>query len=153
VKLHLTKKEYRALVDLLQVADWILHSHSVKPEEFSSAHEAVMKKILSFSEEMQCEDIIEHDKSRDEYYETPEYEAFLQEKFIEPYNAQTFWEELADRLATRDALREIGEEKFQSMEPMERVIFLGEKTDAYENEFEEHGLECLTIIRNNLTTN
>ncbi len=58
-----------------------------------------------------------------------------------------------DRLAMRDAVREIGEDNLKTMEPLKRVKLLSDKTETYENEFEEHGLECLTLIRNNLTAN
>lgn len=53
----------------------------------------------------------------------------------------------------RDAVREIGEDNLKTMEPLKRVKLLSDKTETYENEFEEHGLECLTLIRNNLTAN
>ncbi len=153
MKLHLTKKEYRALLDLIAVGDWVLHSHTVQDKDCSVTHRAVMKKIFSYSSEMQCEDLVEYDQKTDECYETCAYEEVIQEVFIQPYNDETFWEELADRLAMRDAVREIGEDNLKTMEPLERVKLLGDKTDTYENEFEEHGLEYLTIIRNNLTAN
>lgn len=153
MKLHLTKKEYRALLDYIAIGDWVLHSHVVHEEDCSVEHRAVMKKLFSFSKEMQCEDLIEYSQATDDYYETFAYEEALQEAFIQPYNNETFWEELADRLATRDAMREVGEDKLKTMEPLERVKILSDKTESYENEFEEHGLEYLTIARNNLTTN
>ena len=138
---------------MLQVADWVLHSHSIEPVEFHSAHKAVMKKILSHSQEMDAGDIIEYDKKDDEYYETSAYEDFLQATFIQPYDTETFWEELADALAQRDILREIGEEKLQAMDPFERMCLLSNKAETYENEFEEHGLEYFKLQRDNLATN
>ena len=153
MKLHLTKKEYRALLDLITVGDWVLHSHTVQDKDCSITHRAVMKKIFSYSSEMQCEDLVEYDQKKDEGYETCAYEEVIQEAFIQPYNEETFWEELADRLAMRDAVREIGEDNLKTMEPLRRVKLLSDKTETYENEFEEHGLECLTLIRNNLTAN
>lgn len=111
MKLHLTKKEYKALLDLIALRDRVLHSHVVQDNDCSTEHRAVMKKVFSFAKEMQCENLIEHDSQRDEYYETFLYEEDLQEDFIQHYKDATFWEELADRLAKRDAVRELGEEK------------------------------------------
>lgn len=147
VKLQLTKKEYRALLDMLHVADWVLHSHAIQPEDVSAPHKAVMKKILSYSSEMDVSDLISYDQADDAYYETREYEEFLQNMFIEPYDQETFWEELADHLAQRDALREFGEEKLRTMDRWERGHRLGEKSNAYEKEFAEYGLERFTLTK------
>lgn len=46
-----------------------------------------------------------------------------------------------------DVVRDIGEDKLETMESMERFVLLSKKSDAYENEFEEHGLEYLAITR------
>ncbi len=141
------------MLDLIAVGDWVLHSHTVQDKDCSVTHRAVMKQIFSYSSEMQCEDLIEYDQKKDECYESCAYEEVIQEAFIQPYNEETFWEELADRLSMRDAVREIGEDKLQSMEPLARIKLIGEKTDVYENEFEEHGLEYLKLQRDNVTTN
>lgn len=111
MKLQLTKKEYKALLDMLHVADWVLHSRMIQPEDGSAPHKAVMKKILSYSSEMDVSDLVSYDQADDAYYETRAYEEFLLEMFIEPYDQETFWKELADHLVQRDALREFGEEK------------------------------------------
>ena len=153
MKLHLTKKEYRALLDLIETGDWIIHSRDNPSKEDLSTHKALMQKILSHAQEMQCDDLVIYDHQFEKYFETREYENFIINNYIDPYDEDNFWEELADRLARRDLERQLGEEKLYQMEPVERAQILFEKSVTYENEFEEHGLEYLAIVRDKLISN
>ena len=149
MKINFTKKEYRLLVDLLYLSDWILNSHVVDIEkEGYPEHKALHKKILSNYKEMDAEDIITYDKELDDYFETGEYSESLHEQFLDPYEEKTFWDELIDRLAVRDLAKEVGEEKFRTMERMERFTRLEELSEHYANEFENHGLEHVQIQKN-----
>jgi hypothetical protein len=143
VKINFTKKEYRLLLEMLYLADWMMESHSV--DTVHKEHEKLRKKILSHYREMSTEDIIEYSEANDDYYELREFDDYIHEEFIDPYNTEIFWEELADRLSTRDAIAELGSDRFKSMDGMERVIKLGELADRYEDEFESHGLERVII--------
>ncbi len=134
---------------MLGVADWIMNSHLVPPDKGHKAHDELKKKLMSHYKEMGAEDIIEHDKDLDGYYELRVYEEYLQEEFIDPYDDDTFWEELIDRLSERDIIRQIGEEALRNMDGMERVKRLGEISDFYAQEFEEHGLSRLIIKEEN----
>jgi transposase, IS30 family len=66
---------------------------------------------------------------------------------------KSIWSELIDRLATRDLINEVGEEKYYSMEYMERAKRLMDFEDRYGNEFEKNGLENLRIKQHNLVEN
>ena len=67
------------------------------------------------------------------------------EKFIDPYDDETFWEELIDRLSERDLVRQVGKEALRNIDAMERMKRLGGISDFYAQEFEEHGLNRLNI--------
>ena len=65
--------------------------------------------------------------------------------FIDEFENHTFWEELVDRLASRDMLRELGEEKVQAMDRKEYFTTHQDYERRYREEFEEYGLERLEI--------
>lgn len=146
MKIHFTKKEYRLLVDMLHIADWVMHSHQLIDERGHKDHEDLYNKIKSYYREMEAEDIIEYSKETDNYYETRKYEEKTLEEFIAPYDEDIFWEELVDRLAKRDVFRKIGIEKYNAMELEERIRTMSKVVEQYEDEFEEHGLDRVKIM-------
>jgi len=143
IKINFTKKEYRLLLEMLYLADWVMESHNV--DCLHVDHSILRNKILSSFIEMGAEDIIDHADTDGEHYETQEFEMLMHEEFIKPYNTETFWGELANRLSMRDLMKKVGPEKFQSMDNMERFLKLGELSDEYNEEFWEHGLERIVI--------
>ena len=145
MKINITKKEFRVLVEMLYLADWMMHSHAIGEEQHHHEHEQLRKKILSHYKEMGAEDIIEYSEKLNDFYETSDYDEYIHEKFIEPYDNECFWDELIDGLAERDVVNEIGIEKLKSMEGIERVMKIEEAKERYVNEFEEHGLKHVTV--------
>ena len=146
MKIHFTKKEYRLLLDMLYIADWVMNSHQLINERSHKEHEDLYNKIKSYYREMEAEDLIEYSKETDSFYETREHEEKTLEEFITPYDEDIFWEELVDRLAKRDVFRKIGIEKYNKMELIERIKTMSEATEQYENEFEEHGLDRVKVM-------
>jgi hypothetical protein len=146
MKIHVTKKEYRLLVDMLYLSDWIMHSHCIGDEQRHHEYEKLRKSILSHYKEMGAEDIIEYSKENDAYYETRDYDDYIHEKFINAYNEEIFWEGLIDKLIMRDLIKEIGVEKYNTMEEMERFKKISEVEERYANEFTSHGLENVKIV-------
>lgn len=144
MKIHFTKKEYRLLVDMLCIADWVLHSRDMVDKPQHIEHHDLYQKLLSLHKEMGAEDIVENDDST--YYETGSYEEELMEKFIKPYNGETFWEELVDRLAMRELSKTVGFERFQEMDIEEQAKVMTDIVNRYEDEFEEHGLDRVKIL-------
>ena len=131
---------------MLYIADWVLHSHELIDERSHKEHEDLYDKIKSYYREMEAEDLIEHSKETDSYYETREYEEKALEEFISPYDEEIFWEELVDRLAKRDVFRKIGVKEYNAMELEERIKTMSPVVDRYEDEFERHGLDRVKIM-------
>jgi hypothetical protein len=73
MKINITKKEYRLLLDVLYLGDWMLTAHD--PEEVSEKekYQDVIQKFYSYAEEMGFGNLIEADKESNKYYETREY--------------------------------------------------------------------------------
>jgi len=143
MKINLTKKEYRLLVETLYLAEWIMHSHEIQSTH--KEHVALKKKIFSHYKEMGAEDIINHEKESDEYYELAKFDEKMHQKFITDYNDKIFWDELLERLAERDVIMEVGLEKYHSMDLIDKGITTDKVKARYAAEFEEHGLKNIII--------
>lgn len=150
MKINFTKKEYRVLLEMLYISDWVISSHVTEIDP-NKDHGALRKKILSHYKEMGAADIVEYNKDHDEYYEMVDLEDHMQEEFLDPYNYSFFWDELIDSLARRDFIKEVGSVKYSQMEPLERATGTDKYKSLYANNFEEFGLKNLHLISENDT--
>lgn len=144
MKIELTKREYEALLDMVCLGDCVLHGYTVG--EAKDVHSKVEQKILSQAAEAGCDDRIVYDPELKKYYPTQEYEESDGiQGVLEDYENESFWGELADRMASRDLERKYGAAKLDAMRQDERMHVYFEAEDAYEREFEEHGIERLSV--------
>ena len=143
MKIHFTKKEYLILVDMLSLSDWMMHSHETDNKH--NEYKVLRKKILGYFKEMGAENRIEYSNKLDNYFETESYDTEIQEKFIDPYDEETFWEALIDRLGKRDVINQMGVDAFEKMDWLERAEIISEVCDSYANEFSQQGLKNLQI--------
>jgi hypothetical protein len=67
------------------------------------------------------------------------------QSFIDEFENDSFWTELVNRLAIRDMVRELGQEKAQAMDVRERLARRLDYEERYDQEFQAHGLERLAI--------
>ena len=94
---------------------------------------------------MDAEDIIEYSEELDDYFEKRHYEDQMHDLFVDPYDNETFWEDLSGRLAERDLIKAIGIDKYRSMESIDRVTQLAKIEEKYSKEFEQNGLEKIHV--------
>ena len=142
MKINFTKKEYATLVEMLLMADWVLHAHETGPTKETIPYAELRRKVLSHHKEMGMEDAFEYDPEEGEYYETKDYEDNAPHmEFIDAFTEQTFWDTLASKLASRDfaALQAVGSGEPLSEE--ERLVKMWEIEEHYQDEFEAHGLD------------
>lgn len=146
MKINITKQEYRALLDLLGIAGWVLHAHRDDNATRTAEYRAIEQKIYAMAAEYGYEDLIVHDEEENKYFPTAEYEEegpVLE--FVDDYNDETFWKELVERLAMRDVLTRIGKQEFHAMNVEERLKKLDAAIGVYEDEFAKNGLNRLQI--------
>lgn len=144
MQINISETEYRLLMDMLYLSDWMMNSHD-ETGNANPEYRALRKKILAYSKDAGAEDKVKFSKEDDEYYELAEYEDMLQEKFIDEYDNETFWEELIDRLSNRDLMSEMSAKEITNMEFSERIERLSKFEEKYESEFEHNGLNNLKI--------
>lgn len=146
MKINITKKEYRLLLDILYLGDWMLTAHDQKEVPEKEKYQDVIQKFYSYAEEMGYENLIEADKASNKYYETREYEDTSEvDEIIENYNIATFWDELVSGLAMRDAEETEGNDAINKMSPEERIQLLHPLEERYHEEFMANDLTNLKI--------
>jgi hypothetical protein len=147
MQLQLTPDEYRLLLDTVSIADWVMHAHDEEDREDTAEHRALFQKIYAQAAEAGCGDLVAHDEELGGYYETERFEAESPvQALIEEYDEDSFWDELASRLAWRDAAREEGEERLDAMGGRKRAVLLAKLEEEWSAELEEYGLERLDVV-------
>ena len=153
MQINFTKEEYRSLLDMLHIADWVIHAHKKDIESGELEYQTVHMKLLSYYKEMESTDIVKYSEEDQEYFPSPAYEEKMLTDFIFPYDNNVFWVELIDRLSTRDLIQEIGPDEYDALNPDERADKVLQCVEEYENEFEEHGLQNIEVVRDEVYLN
>lgn len=143
MKIDITKKEYRQLLDMVEIAEWVLNSRSTGPSDEAKEYSDIYQKILSYAKDMGYENLVTYDKDLDGYFATAEYEESEHMRYIEEFEDDVFWEALPHRLAVRDLVKQFGEQKYEEMGFEERVSKLIELESIYNKELEENGIDNL----------
>ena len=146
MKINITKKQYRLLLDILSIAEWVMDAYKVEEDPKSKPYKEVEQLFLSRAKEFGFDNLVEYDREDDKYYPTREYEDLETDRvFIDEFEDDVFWEELCNRLAKRDLMRTHGVEKVARMEILERLTTQDKIIEKYQNEFYENGLENLIL--------
>ena len=143
MKMDFTKNEYRFLLDMVEMAEWVLNSRKTDSSDEVKEYSEVYQKILSHAKEMGFENLITYDENLDGYYATAEYEESEHMRYIEEFEDDVFWEALPHRLAVRDLVEQFGEMKYMEMEFEERVSKILDLEEIYNKELEENGIDNL----------
>ncbi|MFC5406879.1 hypothetical protein [Cohnella soli] len=140
MKIVLTKKQYRDLIELLFLGNWLANASRTGAEgdERLEKYEEIQYFILSYAKQFQADDVVKAEGN--EFYTTMDFEEKLM-PVVEEYDDYIFWEQISMKLAKRDLLREIGPVSNLKAEHKERMYEIEEQ---YEIEFEKNGLKNLT---------
>lgn len=147
MKIDLTRKEYRDLLDILAIANWVLNAHKVDREPRTARYDKLEQKLLALAKEMGYENLVEHAPEHNRYFPTREYEeTSAAQAFITEYDNDSFWEEMTARLAERDLVRQLGgHDRIATLSPEELFEKLGKLEEYYGTEFSRNGLENLQL--------
>ena len=100
MKINFTKKEFVTLLEMIDIANWVISAHKVEKGPIEEPYESLEGKLFALSSEFGCEEKVKYSKELDGYYPTHFFEMESPHRnFIDEYNEETFWDELIDRLA------------------------------------------------------
>ncbi|MHC1745667.1 MAG: hypothetical protein AB9895_00800 [Negativicutes bacterium] len=141
MKINLTKREYQSLMDVLYIADWVMSAFDETGNSKPDPHDQLEQKLLSYAKDFGFEDYVEQDKSAGRYYPTRLFEdETIATEIIDQYDENTFWDELAHRLAQRDIELKYGREQLAEMDMAQVFEEMSIIEDEYNEKFEETGL-------------
>lgn len=146
MKIDITKKEYRTLLDVFHLADWVLHAYKTEEDPETEAYRALEQKILALAAEMGFEPLVAYDAETGKYFPTREYEdqSLVMDAIVD-YDNESFWDELTERLAYRDLIVQEGKDKVLGMDFEERFAKTEALREKYSDEFYRNGLSRVVI--------
>jgi hypothetical protein len=145
--IEISKKEYRNLLDLLYMGEWLLDANDVSPDPKKKKYREIVHKFYSYAKEMGFENLIVYDKQLKQYFPTREYEEMsMCLQYIGEYEDESFWDELVNRMTERDLQIMIKEGVVKKPSSFEEVLRIGHPIETkYEDEFEKNGIDNLII--------
>ena len=146
MKINFTKQEYIALLEMLEAAEWLMHSRNEKIEK--TPHTEIKKKLFSYYKEMGAEDYIVYSKELDDYFATQAVEVKMHDEYIDPYDNHLFWQTLSDELAKRDLRTQMDSKERIDLAKEEQMKKFTALVEWYEGEFTQHGLSRVSITGN-----
>lgn len=142
MKINFTKKEYRLLITMIEIADWVMNSFHAQERTDTKEHRVLRNKILDHADEMGMKGC--YQKNDDTYYETAEYEEnSKQPEFIEEYDEESFWDQLVTRLSERDYVQKYGDEEVDFETKIRRLT---EIENRYAEEVNNFGLSNIVVV-------
>ncbi|OPJ57801.1 hypothetical protein [Clostridium oryzae] len=152
MKINFTKKQYRKLLDLIYAGEMVVNSVRDSEEKLTE-YEELEQYMYSFAKDFGFDDLFKYDVDLDSYMLTEKYEDEDIFKYINDYDNYVFWQQLAARLSTRDALLEINKDKNkkQQQEPLtdkeSNALFKLQTRfeKKYYREFDKHGLNNVNV--------
>jgi hypothetical protein len=147
MKIDISKEEYLVLLQMLEMAQWVVGSYVAGEQPEAKPFDDLEQKILALAKEFGQESLVKFNKELGQYFVTGQYEETSSAmEFVDKFENDSFWENLINRLAERDVIKEVGSKVLSEMEPKERLMAFGEREDMYVEEFETYGLERIEIV-------
>ncbi len=123
MNVEISKQEYRDLLDILSMADWVMTAHNSGKDGRTESYERLIQKFYSLAK----------DTSRSW-------------EFIDEFTEDAFWDELTHRMTERDMARQAGGyEQLRSLSREEWSALEAPIHERYSEEFYRSGIERLEI--------
>ncbi|MGZ4997024.1 MAG: hypothetical protein ACXV8J_04225 [Methylobacter sp.] len=134
------------MLDVIYMANWILHAHDSEGRSDTKEYLDLFQKLMAYAKDMGCEDLVEFDEQQKKYAES----FIFEEKspalaYIDEFENGSFWAELISRLAHQDALIELKANDPQEVETEELFAAISKSEDKWSKEFEAFGLSRIRL--------
>jgi hypothetical protein len=156
IQINLSRDELRRLLHLVYIATWVMGAHRTEEDPRAAPYDELEQKLYALAARHgfagksgdPAEDLLDYAEEHQKYFPTIYFDEGEARVFLDEYDDDTFWDELAYRLAERDAVQEAGGfERYAELSGMERVERAGRFEELYAGEFYENGLEHVRIVR------
>jgi hypothetical protein len=146
MQVSITRKEYKTLLEILEISGWVLHSHKTEKDPRTQKFRDLEQKFFALAADMGYPDFFVYDEKLKSYSPTDIHEETIDVfDYIEEYDDDTFWDKLGEMLGFRDLIDQIGEDAVADMDPGERFMKIEEMSSRYFDEFFENGIKRLYV--------
>ncbi|MDB5178668.1 MAG: hypothetical protein JWN01_611 [Patescibacteria group bacterium] len=139
MNVQLTSDEYRKLIELAYLGEWMINAHH-DPDFQDEAAGKVLQHLLS----AHPVEGATRDDETGEYLMDTEWTERLYDDYVVDYDDHVFWDELIERLAQRDLAKDRGV-ALDDIDRDDDLFELRPLEDRYRDELEEHGLDRLDV--------
>lgn len=133
MNIELTEKEFRRLLDLIYIGNWILNS--TRGEDRFADYDHLQEKFFALAGKHDMKALVQMYMGH--YFPSKAYEEGGIHEAIADYEDAVFFDILAEELARRD----MTDENLSQ----EDIAELKERMEAYLDEFEQNGIDRLTV--------
>ena len=133
MKIELSNKEFRHMLDLIYIGNWILNS--IRGNDRFEAYDKLQEKLFGLCRTNGMNSLIKVSDAK--VSPSRAYEDGGIHEAIAEYEDAIFFEILAEELARRDM-------NFESIS-LENISELSERIDEYISEFEKNGVENISL--------
>jgi hypothetical protein len=148
MKIELSTREYRDLLDILHIADVVMSGHRRDEDTRTERHRALIQKLFAFAQGEGLERLFSHDAITKKYIPTAEFEEnTLAHTLIDEFGDHLFWDELISRLSVRDAAQMTGGlDRLNAMSDTDRQYLEGPIRQRYIEEFSANGIANVEVV-------
>jgi len=133
IDFELSEKEYRRLLDLIYIGNWILNS--TRGEDRFEDYDLLQEKFFAMAGKHDMKALV--DSYMGHYFPSKAYEEGGIHEAIADYEDAVFFDILAEELARRDMQEENRDQ--------EDLTELSNRMNEYMDEFEKNGIDRLTV--------
>ncbi len=143
IELKVNEKEFRTLLKLVAIGTWVVNFGR---ENIIKEFEYLEQMIYSLAQKKGFSNLVEFDEEASTFLPSEKLEDEIQ-GFLDDYNDEIFWHTLAQRLAMRDLVRELGELAIEKMDLKEKLRRMIPIIENYIDEFSKNGIDNLEVKR------
>jgi hypothetical protein len=144
INIVLTRDKFYALLKVVYLGEYL--ANGFRTDDRIQEYLAIEQDLLVLAERSGLQDIVEYDAELKKFFPKCEFDEMML-AFVDDFEEESFWEELAYRLAVRDMIREFGEKGLKKMSRMRYAKKLFGRQDEYLLEEENYGLERLEVVQ------
>ena len=146
MKVSFSAKEYARLLELAYLGLGVAGVGADDPESLPERYAGVTQKVFALAETFGCADLAEVDADG-QFFPSAKLEEGPAREKLDKFVDDSFWAELASRLAERDLRAGFGATKLSDELSEEDVEKLGQLEDGYWREFETSGVDHVHVLR------
>lgn len=148
MSLKLNRAEWAVLLQMLFLADWVLHGQTSERTDATKPHRELLNNVHRQAAENGLTEFVRPAKSAPGVYVTTEQ--FEEETkvldFIDAYDVKSFWRMLARTLAVRDVDEELSSNAAANGANGGHIDLIEQRAQYYEEQLARNGLDKLRWV-------